>query len=169
MKVGIVVLYILSVFFAFVGGIIYSIARQKEIVQIDTQRGDGTNKYISFFDLMDKWMRIKEDNKNLKIFFDENAYERIAIYGLGKIGSHLVTELKKTNINIVYVIDKRADALYINDIPVKTMNDPLENVDVVVVTAFFEFDSIKKDLKSKLECPVISLEEIIDIVERREM
>lgn len=47
------------------------------------------------------------------------------------------------------------------DVDVVSLNDYLERVDVVVVTAITFFDDIKEKLSKKLDCPIISLEDIL--------
>ena len=42
-----------------------------------------------------------------------------------------------------------------------TADDTFPKVDAVVVTAITFFDEIKMELSKKLECPIISLEEIL--------
>jgi len=41
------------------------------------------------------------------------------------------------------------------------MDDSLEDVDVVIVTAITFFDEIETKLSEKLDCPIISLEDIL--------
>ena len=57
-------------------------------------------------------------------------------------------------------IDQKADSIY-SDVDIVTMADSLEEVDAVVVTAITFFDEIEEQLSGKLDCPVISLEDIL--------
>lgn len=75
-------------------------------------------------------------------------------------GETFVDELKNTGITIAYGIDKNADTIY-SDIDIFTMEDSLEEVDAVVVTAVTFFDEIEEKLCEKLDCPIISLEDIL--------
>ncbi len=75
-------------------------------------------------------------------------------------GEALIRELKGTNVLIAYGIDKNAN-LISADIDVVTMEDNLADVDAIVVTAIYFFDDIKNNLTSKIDCPVISLEDIV--------
>ena len=59
-----------------------------------------------------------------------------------------------------YAIDKNADMIYAN-VDVVTPDDELEPVDVIVVTAIYYFDEIEEDLSEKVDCPIISLEDIL--------
>ena len=49
------------------------------------------------------------------------------------------------------------------DVEVVTLDDDLKEVDAVVVTAITFFEEIAEKLEKKLECPIISLEDIFEI------
>lgn len=76
------------------------------------------------------------------------------------VGETLVDELKKTDIEVVYGIDKNVDFVYSN-VDIVSVEDNLDPVDAVVVTAITFFDEIEEQLVQKMECPVISLENIL--------
>lgn len=42
-----------------------------------------------------------------------------------------------------------------------TLNDKLEAVDVVIVTAITFFEEIENNLSQKMDCPVLSIEDIL--------
>lgn len=75
-------------------------------------------------------------------------------------GETLVDELRGTEVKVVYGIDKNADTIY-SDIDVFSMEDDLAKVDAVVVTAITFFDEIEENLSEKLDCPILSLEDIL--------
>ena len=71
---------------------------------------------------------------------------------------HLSTNLRAAE--IVYGIDQRANSIYA-DVDIVPVDDVLEVVDAVVVTAITFFDEIEEKLSKKLDCPIISLEDIL--------
>jgi len=113
------------------------------------------------FMLLDQWTRIKQEGKNLEIYFIKNNYRRIAIYGIGYIGKRLIKELKNSEIEIIYGIDQNADSLY-SDIRMFKMDEELPDVDAVVVTLTTEFDEVCEALSWKVGCPVISIDDIVN-------
>lgn len=119
-----------------------------------------SNKHLNLFLMMNQWVKVKQEGKNLSKYFEDNGYKRIAIYGMSYAGETLVDELKNTNIEVIYGIDKRADSLYA-DIDIISIDDSLEEVDAVVVTAITFFDEIEEKLTEKLDCPIISLEDVL--------
>lgn len=75
-----------------------------------------------------------------------------------------MNELKGTEIQIIYGIDKRAEVGINADINIVSPEDMLESVDAIVVTAITFYDAIKKKLSKKVCCPVISLKDVLSEV-----
>lgn len=121
---------------------------------------DMSGKHLKLFLMMNQWIKAKQEGKKLSTYFDNNGYKRIAIYGMSYVGETLMCELKDTGIEVAYGIDQNADSIFV-DIDVVTMEDTLDEVDVVVVTAITFFEEIEDKLKGKLNCTIISLEDIL--------
>ncbi len=119
-----------------------------------------SDKFVGYFNLLDQWMAIKEDGKPFASFFERNKYFEIAVYGLGKIGNHLLRELKGTDIKVLYAIDSKGEELN-SDIEVYTLDDEIPIADVIVVTANFDYDNIKRKLEEKVDIPIISIDDVI--------
>lgn len=119
-----------------------------------------SDKHLALFLMMNQWVKVKQEGKKLSSYFEEKGYTKIAIYGMSYAGETLVDELKNTKVEVAYGIDKRSDSLYA-DVDIRSMEDVLEAVDAVVVTAITFFDEIEEMLCDKLECPIISLEDIL--------
>ena len=119
-----------------------------------------SNKHLELFLMMNQWVKVKQERKNLSEYFVKNGYKKIAIYGMHYAGETLIDEFKNTDVEVAYGIDRNADAIYA-DVDIMTADDNLEEVDVVVVTAITFFDEIEEMLSGKLNCPIISLEDIL--------
>lgn len=119
-----------------------------------------SHKHFTLFLMMNQWVKVKQEGKKLSDYFEANGYKKIAIYGMSYAGETLLEELKDTGVIVAYGIDKKADSIY-SDIDVVTMADSLEEVDAVVVTAITFFEEIEEQLSEKLDCPVLSLEDIL--------
>lgn len=111
--------------------------------------------------LMNQWVNIKQEGKKLESFFLKNGYKKIALYGMGEVGERLVKELKDSEIEIAYGIDRNAQQIY-SQIDLLTMEDNLPQVDAIVITAVGEFDDISRALQVKMECPVLAIEDIVN-------
>lgn len=118
------------------------------------------DKHLALYLMMNQWVKVKQEGKNLSSYFEKNGYKKIAVYGMNYVGETLLSELKETGIEVAYAIDRKADTIYA-DVDVYTPEDSLEQVDAVVVTAITFFDEIEEKLSEKLDCPIISLEDIL--------
>ena len=119
-----------------------------------------SDKHLALFLMMNQWVKVKQEGKSLAVYFETNGFKKIAIYGMSYAGETLVDELKNTGITVAYGIDKRADSLYA-DLEIVTMEDDLGDVDAIVVTAITFFDEIEEQLLEKIDCPILSLQDIL--------
>lgn len=119
------------------------------------------NKNMTNIRIYDSWIQKKQENKSLSLFFERNGFMKVAVYGMSQLGERVTAELRESGISVEYAIDKNAKRIS-TDIAVVTPDDDLKEVDAVVVTPVFYFDEIESELKSKIRCPIISLEDVID-------
>lgn len=119
-----------------------------------------SDKYLELFRVMSQWIQAKQEGKNLSSYFIRYGYFRIAIYGISRAGELLINELKETEIKVAYGIDRNA-AITHSEIRIVSTVDSWEIVDAVIVTAISSFDEIKEEIAKKLDCPIISLKDIL--------
>jgi len=119
-----------------------------------------SQKHLALFLMMNQWVKVKQEGKEFSTFFEKNGYKKIAVYGMSYAGETFIDELKNTGVEVAYGIDKNAVAIYA-DIEVVSVEDDLEPVDAIVVTAITFFDEIEEKLSGKLDCPIISLEDVL--------
>ncbi|MDE6845120.1 MAG: hypothetical protein K2J99_05060 [Lachnospiraceae bacterium] len=129
----------------------------------DAATRDRLRKMGEFYELLLKWLEIEQKGHSIRSFFVENGYKTIAIYGMKELGERLFDELKDSEVEVKYIIDKQADTMYA-DVDIVTPEETLEEVDAIVVTAIHYMDEIEDMLEQKVEYPIISLEEVIDEV-----
>ena len=151
---------IISVLSVLIGGAIGAFTIGKMTYEKIDKTQAMSDKHFALFLLMNQWVKVKQDGKNLASYFEKNGYKKIAIYGMSYAGETLVNELKDSQIELKYGIDKNANHLYA-EMDIVTLDEEFENVDVVVVTAITFFDEIKEELAGKIECPIVSLEDIL--------
>lgn len=118
------------------------------------------DKYQMWYNLMERWLTLHEEGKTIPRILKERGISTIALYGLGKIGKHVAWELKDSEVTILYAIDRIVSGMY-DEIPVKKVDESFPIVDAVIVTAVYDFEEIEEMLKNRIDCPVISLEEIL--------
>lgn len=124
------------------------------------EKAEKVEKFKNYYNMLNQWLMIKQEGKSLEKWFLDNEYETVAIYGMGEIGNRLYDELKNSNIQVKYGIDKSAGSTY-SELEVYSIDDDLEDVDVVVVTAIFAFDEIEEEIGDIIMAPIISLEDVV--------
>lgn len=143
-----------------VGAVAGGVAAQKVSSKKIKELLEGHKKVHELYMAFDQWLRIRQEGKTLVEYFEKNNYKTVAIYGMKELGERLYDELANTGIEVRYIIDKNADAIYA-DVDVVTPDDDLEPVDVIVVTAIYYFDEIEENLSEKVDYPIASLEDIL--------
>ncbi|MFG6367705.1 MAG: hypothetical protein K1W16_04650 [Lachnospiraceae bacterium] len=118
------------------------------------------DKYKLYYCLNNKWISLKESQKRVSKYFVYNQMESIAVYGLGDVGLNFCDEVMKDGIKVKYAFDGNL-IRYDSYIPIRKLEDELEEVDAIVVTIPDEFEAIKDMLKEKFTCPIIAIDEII--------
>lgn len=122
------------------------------------QREKQQEKCSRLLKLMCRWTMNVQKGMKMADFLKKMAWCSVAVYGAGDVGKCLLAELSGSEIEVRYVIDRRQIGL---DLPVYSPDDRLPAVDCVIVTAVMDREEISRSLKEKLDCPVISIEDIV--------
>lgn len=159
MKKGL--LCVLSMAVGAVAGVVVSAATvgKEQDVRIKENR-QLADKHLMIMKVYDEWLRVKQEGKSFVGYFEKKGYRNIAIYGMSYLGESLVRELQNSDIKVQYGIDKNAENMY-SSVEVVTLSNDLPKVDAIVVTAVYFYDEIEEELESLVDCPVISLEDIV--------
>lgn len=119
-------------------------------------------KFYHMYFVLTKWMTVNQNNRPVTDYLKRNNYRKIAIYGLKELGILLYDEIVKAGLAVEFIIDKNADYMNVDvETPLYTPDDSLPEADVIIVTAVHYYEEIEKELKEKVNCPIISLEEVI--------
>lgn len=130
--------------------------RRKAIHKLE----EDNAKFYEFYSILLQWVHMRNEGKTIGAYLNKCGYHTIAIYGMKELGEELLFELKDSEVEVKYAIDKNADDLYV-ETDVYRPDEELEPVDAVVVTAVHWFEEIEKDMKEKLGCPILSLEDVV--------
>ena len=80
---------------------------------------------------------------------------------MADLGQFLLHELQESDIKVVYAVDRRAEKLT-SDVTILTMEDELPAAEVIVVTAVYFYNQILEGLKEKIDCPILSMEDVLN-------
>lgn len=136
-----------------------SIVAKKE-KEVQNKWKKMSNKHLDLMLLLNQWLITKEEKKSIVDYFHENKFKSIAIYGMSYVGERVYDELKNSDVTVKYAIDQNADRIY-SEIDVISPDEDLETVDAIIVTPISFYDEIEESLSSKVNCPIISLEDIL--------
>lgn len=139
-------------FIGFVLGIRYS---NYEIIKAKNL----SDKHLELFKIAVKWIKEPE---HMEKFIEKNQGKSIGIYGMSYLGDCLQKTFRKGGMTKIYGIDRNASRLYNPDIEIYSMENELPDADIIIITAFIYFESIKRDLEMKIgkNTNIISLENI---------
>lgn len=143
-----------------IGGLAGSITGMLFMNKKIENKSKKVDKFKSYYNMLNQWISLKQEGKTLEEYFVNNGYKNVAIYGMGEMGNRLYDELKNSNIKVKYAVDENAEGIY-SEIEVFSKKEEYPDVDVIIVTAIFEFDSIKKELQKKIKFPVIALDDVV--------
>lgn len=124
------------------------------------EKDQKINKFKNYYNMLNEWLYLKQNGTSLDTYFKKNDYNSIAIYGMGEMGNRLYDELKQSDIEVKYVIDKNATSVY-SELEVLDPEEEFPEVDAIVVTATFAFDEIENSIENKVNCPIVSLEDVV--------
>lgn len=146
------VLIIVLCFMAIVCKILYQLLKESNSTLNNTQH------MLFVLRKMDK--RNEQQNNYLEKRLQSDNYRNIAIYGYSIIGKRIEKELQNTEINVECIIDQNAANL-ISNRPIYSNVEKIPTVDAIVVTVVSQYYEIKNYLSDKVQCPIISLEELL--------
>ena len=132
----------------------------EEMLQEFENLQEKSNKYQFLWRILDKWMLLKERNIQVSEYFVKKGIQTVGIYGLGNIGKHLLEELKHTQVEVIYAIDQNKGSFSVG-IPVYSIENELPEVDMIVMT-MVESNYLEWILKSKLNCNIITINQLLD-------
>jgi len=105
------------------------------------------------------WLRSANDGWNPAEYFRSHGYHSAAVYGFGRLGQILRTELLRHGIDVPYIIDRNPDG---GEAGIFSWEDCWKPVDCIVVTPFYAYRDIKERIRrEKGDYVVVSLEEVL--------
>ena len=142
------------------GALVGAGAAAKQTSKKANKQKEYADKHLALYLLMNQWVKVKQENKSIEEYCLKKGYREIAIYGMNYVGETLLNELSGSEVKVKYGIDRNAGGIYA-DISVITPDDKMPEVDAVIVTPITFFDEIEGLLSQRIDCPIISIEDIL--------
>lgn len=139
------------------------IARER-LNKIEGRIGGQRSRWGVINDILDRWLYAVTHGQKTEDYFKAHGYNKVAIYGMHKVGGRLYGILKNTEIEVRFGVDKNAER-YVYDIPLikpDEIGDCIYDVDVIVATMANGYEAVKDMLYQKGFKAVISIDDVIN-------
>lgn len=120
----------------------------------------NAERFVDLYGTLFQWIRIHQKDKTLADYCNNNGFKTVAVYGLSEVGYEVVHELQRNNIDVLYCIDRNADNIFSN-VSVFRPDENLQHVDAVIVAVVQFYEEVKEGLEKKIDCPIVSLEDVV--------
>lgn len=94
-------------------------------------------------------------------YCNQRGIHKVAIYGMGGLGSWLLNILEGTDIEAVCGLDQRYESIT-SSIPLLGPDETVEDADAVIVSVYYEFTNIAPRLRKTQKASILSITEIAD-------
>lgn len=125
--------------------------------RLNMRRMRGLDSFRKKIDILDKWIRLKDNNIKYSNYLIQTGIRTVAIYGCGTLGEYLYADLKD-DVEVRYFIDRNADKIH-KEIPVYSLMDKLPEVDGIIVTLVIDFDKVAEMLRKLVSSHIFILQD----------
>lgn len=150
-------------------GVIYKAFRQKGEIDdlfeqqvIEKQEGsaiDPESHNEQILKLIDCFLQRIQIRPSIMEQLTTAGYQRVAIYGMGRLGKLLYCELKDI---VIYGIDRNPSMTYGN-ILLKRLDEKFPPVDLILITTIYDNKLIIEFLQEKITCRIMTLDELLSL------
>lgn len=119
-----------------------------------------TIRLQAYYNTFAPWLDAKIAGVNIAGYFEDT--DKIAVYGMGKIGRLLCKELLVNGKNVVCGIDQNISGIdWETQINVFSYNEELPEIDYIVISIAYLADDIVPLLESRGSYKIITIEEVL--------
>lgn len=107
-------------------------------------------------------MMIEYDAVDVKKYMDDQKLQRIAIYGMGRVGKVVFELFKRKGLEIVYCIDLNKN-IELDYTDLRHSIDAMTNdIDAVIVTPELFFDDIREKIQKMVDCRIFMARDLLE-------
>lgn len=142
---------------AFLIGVLTMYIFRKREIGNESKVIENKNRNIA---ILNQWIILQHENMPLSETLKNRGVDKVAIYGMGILGRHLVRELARTDIKIAYALDRRSLKKF-KETEVYQLGSNLPQVDIVINTVLAENSEIAENIHKYMSCDVLHLEDLV--------
>lgn len=124
---------------------------------------EKVTKHRKFAQLEHNFNKMMSDKEQLKNCLKQSKINTLAVYGYGYYGKKFIKCMQECGIKVSYVIDKNASAFVQDEWKIKTLEDELDIVDLIVVTPVFGYLDIKEKISEKTGMRCLPLDRFCEL------
>lgn len=113
-------------------------------------RKNTKEKYEIYYSTAMQWLVNKNEGKSISSYLEKRGCKTVAIYGAKDFGELVFQELKNSNIEVLYFIDRNVPSLAYSEecVPIIGLDLLYKEppVDFIIVTPVFDYKNIQKSL-----------------------
>lgn len=144
-------------------GILAGAAAAGKIIELRSKKSnDQAKKMEQYYHILTRWLELRQEDRTLYSYFKKMGYSKVGIYGMRELGQRLYYELKDSDIEM-FLMDRACESISF-EYDITSPVDGIPCVDVIIVTAAYYYDSIRKELEQKVKCPIVSIADVLSAV-----
>lgn len=118
-------------------------------------------------DLLYKWVGVEESGACVSDYFKVNGYDRVAVFGMNRMGRLLADTLGES---AVYGVElENPSAVHERMTVYRLVDDPLPPADCIVICDMEQIPQKKKILQAEFKNPVLTLSEVLEWTQNQSM
>ena len=118
------------------------------------------DKFSVYYTSTLQWVKLYQSGKTSVNYFKNKGYKTIAVYGINDLAKLLMNDIKESDVEILYGIDRNADNLFL-EMKCYRPDEKLPQVDVCIVALPDLYKDISVTLSQGLSCPIVSIEDVV--------
>lgn len=130
----------------------------------DNSQKNRADKNASVIATLNQLFMAVQNNRDIAGYLLSKGYKNIAIYGLGNVGRRLLDILDNSEVNVLFGIDTNAENIA-ERVKVIHIGEIAEEPDLIIVTPIYSYEEIKTQLMEKVNCEIMSIEDILNKIE----
>lgn len=119
-----------------------------------------SEEYRRYLLMMNQWLILKQERKDISRYLINHGYRRVAIYGMGLYGRHIVRDLAGSEVTIAFGIDRTETESYMGVEIIKPKKE-LKGIDLVIISALRYSEEIRDTLKDICDCDIVELDQLV--------